>query len=215
MRWFLPLLCALALLFVPALAVNAQNRAIPGMVRIRLVTSEGNIIVALDARRAPRTTANFLNYVDDGRLDETSFYRASKVGSNGFIQGGIRTDRRRELPPVVLEPTSTTGLRHTDGAISLAHGADPNSGNANFSLMVGPHPNLDANGRNKGFAAFGRVIEGMPIVRRILAMATGGGSGDMAGQMLLRPVRIIRVERIDGTGRQPPGFKPWMIGVRR
>ncbi|MCW3847406.1 peptidylprolyl isomerase [Sphingomonas sp. LB-2] len=215
------LFCATLLLAVPGIAANtgpAQNRAMLGYVRVRLVTSEGNIVVALDAKRAPKTTANFLNYVDDGRLEGTVFYRAARTkgaAGTGFIQGGIRTDLRRRLPPVVLEPTSQTGLRHIDGTISLAHGDDPNSGDANFSLLVGGHPQLDANGKSKGFAAFGRVIEGMPVVRRILAMATGGGSGAMKGQMLLRPVQINRAERLDGRGRPAPAFKPWLIGARR
>lgn len=215
------LFCALLMLAVPGVASDAgtaQNRAMPGYVRVRLVTSEGNIVVALDAKRAPKTTANFLNYVDDGRLDGTVFYRASRSKTEkgrGFVQGGIRTDYRRQLPPVVLEPTSQTGLRHTDGTISLAHGANPNSGDANFSLLAGAQPGLDASAKSKGYAAFGRVIEGMPIVRRILAMPTAGGSGEMKGQMLTSPVQIIRAERLDGVGRKPPSFRPWLIQRRR
>lgn len=216
---FLTLFLALILLAVPGFAFEApaaQNRAMPGYIRVRLVTSEGNIVVALDAKRAPKTTANFLNYVDDGRLDGTVFYRASrnKGGPGGFIQGGVRTDYRRILPSVPLEPTNVTGLRHVDGTISLARGENPNSGDANFSLLVGAHPNLDAKGASKGYAAFGKVIEGMPIVRRILAMATAGGSGAMKGQMLTRPVQIIRAERLDGKGRPAPSFKPWMMQRR-
>ena len=212
----LVLFCAILLLGAPSIA--AQNRAAPGFVRVRLVTSEGNIVIALDARRAPKTTANFLNYVDDGRLDGTSFYRASRskfTKGTGFIQGGIRTDYRRMLPPVPLEPTNVTGLRHTDGAVSMAHGDNPNSGNANFSLLAGAHPGLDASAKSKGFAVFGTVVEGMPVVRRILALPSGGGSGAMKGQMLIRPVQIIRAERLDGKGRPAPSFKPWLVGVRQ
>jgi len=216
---FLTLFLALILLAVPGFATSpapVQNRAMPGYIRVRLVTSEGNIVLALDAKHAPKTTANFLNYVDDGRLDGTVFYRASrnKGGPGGFIQGGVRTDYRRILPPVPLEPTNVTGLRHVDGTISLARGEDPNSGDANFSLLVGAHPQLDARGSSKGYAAFGKVIEGMPIVRRILASATGGGSGSMKGQMLMKPVQIIRAERLDGKGRPAPSFKPWMVQRR-
>lgn len=217
MRLF-TLLAALFLLAVPSLAAPPQNRAVPGFVRVRLVTSEGNIVIALDMKRAPKTSANFLAYVDDGRLDGTSFYRASRskfAKGTGFIQGGIRSDYRRMLPPVPLEPTTVTGLRHTDTIVSLAHGDDPNSGNANFSLLAGAHPGLDATPKSKGFAAFGKVIEGMPIVRRILAMPSGGGSGAMKGQMLIRPVQIIRAERLDGKGRPAPAFKPWLVGARR
>lgn len=215
----LTLLLAVFLLAVPGFASDAapsQNRAMPGYVRVRLVTSEGNIVLALDAKRAPKTTANFLNYVDDGRLDGTVFYRASrnKGGPGGFVQGGVRTDYRRILSPVPLEPTNVTGLRHVDATISMARGENPNSGDGNFSLLVGAHPQLDAHGSLKGYAAFGRVIEGMPIVRRILAMPTAGGSGAMKGQMLTRPVQIIRAERLDGKGRPAPSFKPWMMQRR-
>ena len=81
------LFCAILLLGAPSFA--AQNRATPGLVRVRLVTSEGNIVIALDARRAPKTTANFLGYVDDGRLDGTSFYRASRSKFSGVKAEGI------------------------------------------------------------------------------------------------------------------------------
>ena len=216
---FLTLFLALILLAVPGFAFDAglaQNRAMPGYIRVRLVTSEGNIVLALDAKRAPKTTANFLNYVDDGRLDGTVFYRASrgKGTPGGFIQGGVRTDYRRILPAVPLEPTNVTGLRHVDGTLSLARGEDPNSGDANFSLLVGAHPQLDAKGSFKGYAAFGRVIEGMPIVRRIMAMPTSGGSGAMKGQMLTKPIQIVRAERLDGKGRPAPSFKPWLVQRR-
>ena len=216
----LTLLCALFLLAVPGFATDAglaQNRAMPGYIRVRLVTSEGNIVLALDAKRAPKTTANFLNYVDDGRLDGTVFYRVSKgkgAPGTGFVQGGVRTDYRRILAPVQLEPTSLTGLRHVDGTISMARGENPNSGDCNFSLLAGAHPQLDANAKSKGYAAFGRVIEGMPIVRRMLTLPTAGGSGAMKGQMLVRPIQIIRAERLDGQGRRPPAFKPWTVQRR-
>jgi peptidyl-prolyl cis-trans isomerase A (cyclophilin A) len=190
----------------------------PGSIRVRINTSEGAIIVALDARHAPKTTANFLAYVDDGRLDETTFYRAThRKGAPqfGFIQGGIGTDARRMLNPVPLEPTSVTGLRHLNGTLSMAHGANPNSANGNFSIMLGANPGLDAHGGSKGFAAFGQVVSGMAVVRRIHGLATGGGRGEMAGQMLVKPVRLISAQRLDGTPRPSGGVKPWLFGVRR
>lgn len=203
-----------ALLGLAAAAAPAQNRPIPGMVRVRLVTSEGPITIALDARRAPKTTANFLAYVDDGRLDGTRFYRAARNRGNprvGFIQGGIGTAASRMLPPLPLEPTSVTGLRHLDGTLSMAHGANPDSANANFSIMVGPNPALDARGTNRGFAAFGRVVAGMDVVRRILARPSGGGSGAMAGQMILKPVALIRAERLDGVAKPTGRPKVWLM----
>jgi peptidyl-prolyl cis-trans isomerase A (cyclophilin A) len=117
------------------------------------------------------------------------------------------------LPSVPLEPTSRTGLRHLSGTVSMAHGANPNSGNANFSIMVGDNPSLDARGSFEGFAAFGRVVSGMDVVKRILALPTGGGRDAMKGQMILKPVRIVRAKRLDGVARPTGRVKPWLIGL--
>ncbi|WP_216072760.1 peptidylprolyl isomerase, partial [Acinetobacter baumannii] len=78
----------------------------PGAIRVRIVTSAGNITLALDAKHAPKTVANFMAYVDDGRLDGTRFYRSARrkgAPAQGFVQGGIGTDARRMLPSVPLE----------------------------------------------------------------------------------------------------------------
>lgn len=208
MRFLLAL--ALALLSFPAVA------ATPGIVHVKLVTSAGPIVLALDAKDAPKTVANFMKYVDDGRFDGADFYRASRRKNNaatGFVQGGIGMDARRILPSVPLEPTSKTGIHHTDGAISMAHGADPNSAAGNFSIMVGANPALDAHGSFLGFAAFGHVVSGMDTVKRILAQPTGGGSGAMKGQMLLKPVKIVKAIRLDGTPHPTGRPKPWTLGI--
>jgi len=213
-------LAAFAMLGLLAAAPPAgeQNRATPGTVRVRIVTSEGSIVLALDSRRAPRTTTNFMTYVDDGRLDGTRFYRAARRTGNpqlGFVQGGIGTDATRMLDRLPLESTDQTGLRHLDGTVSMARGIDPSSGNANFSIMVGANPGLDARGANRGYAAFGRVVAGMDVVKRILARPSGGGSGAMRGQMLLQPVRILRAERIDGTPHPSGRPKVWLLRPQR
>jgi peptidyl-prolyl cis-trans isomerase A (cyclophilin A) len=205
---------ALALLTLTAAA--PQSRPAPGMIRVRIDTSEGQIILALDARRAPRTTANFLAYVDDGRFDGTGFYRASRRAGNpkfGFVQGGIASDARRVLPSPPLEPTNVTGIRHVDGTVSMAHGANIDGATGNFSIMVGDNPSLDARGTGRnGYAAFGRVVAGMDVARKILARPTGGGRGPMRGQMILpEPVKIVRVVRLDGAPRPTGRVKPWQI----
>lgn len=203
-----------AFLYLPALLVIAAAPPEPAVVRVRLVTTAGNVTLALDTRRAPLTVANFMRYVDDGRLEGTEFYRSARRKSDprfGFVQGGIGTDARRILPSVRLERTDRTGVRHFDGAISMAHGVDPNSAAGNFSIMVGDNPGLDASPTSPGFAAFGKVIGGMDVVRRMLAMPTGGGRGVMRGQMILKPVRILRAERIDGAPRPTGKPKPWLI----
>ncbi len=199
-----PLLALLLLLLLLPDAARAQ-----AVVRVRLVTSAGAIVVALDAKRAPKTVANFMAYVDDGRLDGTSFYRAARRKSDpklGFVQGGIGTDARRMLRSVPIERTGATGLKHVDGAISMAHGANPDSATGNFSIMVGPNPALDAN-----YAAFGRVVSGMDVVKRILALPSGGGRGPMKGQMIFKPVRLIRAERMDGVAKPSGMPKPWLL----
>ncbi|MDB5720373.1 MAG: peptidylprolyl isomerase [Alphaproteobacteria bacterium] len=207
---------AFALLLLAAAPISAA--APPGgTIRVRLETSAGAIVVAVDPRHAPRTSANFLAYVDDGRLDGTIFYRAARRASYpkfGFIQGGIETDARRMLPPVPLEPTTKTGLKHEDGTISMAHGSNYDGATGNFSIMVGGNPFLDARPGNRGYAAFGQVVAGMDVVRRILAMPTGGGTGPMRGQMLARPVRLIKAVRMDGVAKPTGKPKPWLFNYR-
>jgi len=210
-------LLAFALALFCAVTPTVAFAATPGIVHVKLVTSAGPIVLALDARHAPKTVANFMRYVDDGRFDGTDFYRASRRKgdpAHGFVQGGIGMDARRILDSVPIEPTSKTGIRHTDGAISMAHGPDPNSAAGNFSIMVGANPSLDARGSYLGFAAFGHVVSGMDTVKRILAQPTGGGSGEMKGQMLLKRVKIIRAVRMDGTPKPTGRPKPWTLGIR-
>lgn len=167
--------------------------------RVRLETGAGAIVVELDARRAPVTTANFLAYVDQRRFDGTQFYRAARTRgaeSRGFIQGGIRRQARRALPRIAHEPTSLTGIRHVDGTISMAR-MEPGTAMGDFFITVGATPSMDARGGEPGFAAFGRVVEGMDIVRRILAAPTlaNAGRGAMRGQMIEAPVRIVSARR--------------------
>ena len=170
------------------------------LVKVVLTTSEGPITLALEKDRAPITSANFLRYVDSKRLDGIDFYRAMKLApDNGLIQGGVR-DGKLLYPPIKLEPTSKTGLKHVDGTISMARAA-PDSARADFFIIVGPMPSLDTQpdqpGDNAGFAAFGQVTEGMEIVRRILAAPTSPteGEGPMKGQMLAPKVKILTARR--------------------
>ncbi len=212
--------CRLALASLPLLAASTSAPAKTtvhrelAVVRVRLTTSYGPIVVALEARRAPATVANFLAYVDDGRFDGASFYRSARsrlAPKFGFVQGGIRTDARRILPPFPLETTRQTGLRHVDGTISMARRGDPSSAGGNFFITVGAMPSMDASATSPGYAAFGHVVSGMPVVRRILALPTGGGMG---GQLLLKPVALLRAERLDGA-RQPTGrVKHWLVKTK-
>jgi peptidyl-prolyl cis-trans isomerase A (cyclophilin A) len=173
----------------------------PATVRVTLQTAEGPIVLELEKERAPVTTAYFLRYVDQKRLDGGTFYRAMKLtpdGAYGLIQGGAAP--AKQLPPVAHEPTTKTGLSHVDGAVSLARGA-PGSARSDFFIAVGALTSLDADptkpGDNAGFAVFGRVVEGMDVVRKIMAAPTSPtkGDGPMKGQMIEAPIRITSAKR--------------------
>ena len=209
MKYALPLLALLT-----AAAPANQNVPRPGYVRVQLNTSEGSIVVALDTRHAPATSANFLAYVDDGRFDGTVFYRAARDKRNpkqGFVQGGIRTDARRILPPFPLETTAQTGIKHLDATISMARGQSPKSAGGNFFITVGPTPGMDARPGYPGYAAFGRVVAGMETVKKILAKPSGGGMDAMKGQMILQPVRLMTAKRLDGKPKPTGEPKVWLI----
>lgn len=185
--------------------VAAAPEPLPDVVRVRLDTEAGPVTLALDARRAPVTTANFVRYVEEGRFDNTSFYRAAPtrgtdgepIAGRGFIQGGIRRNYRRMLAPIAHEPTSETGLRHEAGTISMARTEIGAMGE--FFITAKAMPSMDASDGNEGYAAFGKVVEGMDVVRDILAAPTvrDAGRGAMRGQMIAEPVRIVSAQRLE------------------
>ena len=166
------------------------------LVRVALETEKGRILLALDRGRAPATVANFLRYVEAKRFDGITFYRAMNYpGGGGLIQAGITKDARLQFPPVKHEATSETGLRHVEGAISLANNG-PGTGKSDFFILASATPSLDATATESGFAVFGRVEEGMDVVKAILAAPTDPekGAGLMKGQMIAQPV-VIRTAR--------------------
>ena len=171
------------------------HAAAPTLVRIE--TGAGPIVVALETRRAPITTANFLAYVDQHRFDGTSFYRAVRSGhGEGLVQGGISNDMTRMLKPVKHEPTSVTGIHHVDGTLSMARD-DLGTATGDFFIVVGDGRYLDATRKDPGYAAFGHVVSGMPLVRTMLAAPTfkGGWSADTKGQQIIHPIRILSARR--------------------
>lgn len=192
------LLAGLLCLAAAALPMSAVAQDAP--VRVEIRTSEGVIVAETDPR-APVTSANFLRYVDEGRLDGMTFYRGLELAPGvGLIQGGTRNLGDRTLPPVAQEPTSETGLSHTDGALSMARFA-PGTATGDFFIILGDVTSLDA-GKvrpdDPGFAVFGRVIEGMDVAHRILAAPKSAteGAGDMRGQMLEPRVQILSASRL-------------------
>lgn len=188
------------LFFLTALFATAAS-AQPADPQVALETSAGRIVVAVHLAKAPITAANFLKYVDQKRLDGTSFYRGVGNASYGFVQGGAQNDPKRVLPPIAHEPTSRTGLTHDDGALSMARYA-PGSATADFFVVLGAMPAMDANpaaaGDNQGFGVFAHVVEGMDVVKAILTApkSATAGEGVMRGQMLEKPVMILTARRV-------------------
>lgn len=170
------------------------------LVPIAIDTSAGRIVVALDKTHAPITTANFLHYVDTHHFDGETFYRAMHVGEGGLIQGGITSDARKLYPPIKHEPTSQTGLHNVAGAISMAN-AGAGTARADFFILASDIPALDAKDGDPGFAVFGHVIEGMDVVKTILAspVSPTKGEGAMKGQMLDPPIKIVRTGRLTAS----------------
>jgi peptidyl-prolyl cis-trans isomerase A (cyclophilin A) len=201
------LLAATALIAAPALAQSVTPGDIKGppvattdLVPVEIDTSAGKIVVALDRLHAPITAANFLRYVDAHRLDGETFYRSVRIGDGGLIQGGVRSDTRKLFPPIAHESTARTGLHNTAGAIVMAM-LQPGTAQADFFILASDTPAYDAgapDGNADGFAVFGHVVEGMEVVKKILASPTSPtlGEGVMKGQMLDPPVKIIKAVRV-------------------
>jgi peptidyl-prolyl cis-trans isomerase A (cyclophilin A) len=185
------------LLWVPcALPLAGQDPA----PRVRVSTSMGEIVIELYPERAPSTVANFLRYVDAGHYDGGQFHRTVRADNQPddsvrieVVQASVDSARGGEgFPPIALERTSVTGLRHLDGTVSMARGG-PDSARSSFFVCIGDQPSLDFGGRRnpdgQGFAAFGRVVEGMDVVRRIQRSPA-------QAQQLVPPVRITAVRRL-------------------
>lgn len=180
------------LLLSVVLSVPAQAQ------RVAIETELGTLEIALEPAKAPRTTANFLRYVDAGAYMGGRFHRAvtkdnqpqNKVKIEVIQAGAAREDK--DFPPIPLERTKVTGLRHLDGTISMARGTQ-DSATSDFFICIGDQPELDFAGRRnsdgQGFAAFGRVVKGMDLVRRIQGRPA-------QGQSLVPPVRILAVRRL-------------------
>ena len=174
-------------------AVQTQVQApAADLAYVRLETEEGPILLALDRGRAPATVANFLRYVNAKRYDGVGFYRAMPYGEgNGLVQAGITKDARLLFPPVAHEPPSTTGLKHEAGSLLMAN-LGPGTARSDFFITLGP-----IEGFKDSFALFGRVVEGMDVVKSIFASPVdpNKGAGPMKGQMLSPPV-LIRTARV-------------------
>jgi len=138
--------------------------------KVRLATSQGDIVLELNAEKAPKTTANFLQYVRDGHYNGLIFHRVI----NGFMVqgGGYKPDlsEKSTRPPIPLE--SGNGLSNLRGSIAMARTNDPNSATAQFFINVVDNLRLDKSETRDGYAVFGKVVEGMEVVDKIKELPT-------------------------------------------
>lgn len=191
----------LSLLLVTVVGAKAEDRKI----MIRITTEMGEIEAELDSARAPVTVTNFLRYLDKGQYNGGVFHRTVTMDNQPnnavkieVIQGAINpafTDTtyppHSGYPPIQLERTTVTGLKHTDGALSMAR-LGPDTATSGFFICIGDQPELDFGGKRnpdgQGFAAFGQIIRGMDVIRKI-QMAP------RQEQRLTPPITITKVER--------------------
>jgi len=172
--------------------------------KVAIRSEMGLIVVEVYADKAPGTAANFLKYVDAKLYDGSVFHRTVTLENQPndavrieVIQGGQMPEGRQGFPAIPLERTSATGLRHEDGTISMAR-SGPDTATSSFFFCIGPQPELDFGGkRNKdgqGFAAFGKIIAGLEVVRKIQRAPA-------EGQTLKPPVKILYATRVTGPDR--------------
>ncbi len=194
------------LVSMAALVFAACSHTGEKTVRIAMETSQGMIVLALYPDRAPITVTNFLRYVDEGHYSGAHYYRTTRPDNDPMIvviQGGLWApfnedgdeDFTAPLAPIAHETTEATGLTHVDGVISMAR-VEPGTASSEFFITIGDNHPLDFGGaRNpdgQGFAVFGKIVEGMDVVRTINAAPTREGEG-FAGQLLAAPVAILSV----------------------
>jgi len=155
--------------------LNGFSQSLP---KVKIETSAGEIIVEVDTICAPITAKNFLKHVEKGTYKNAVFYRVVRMDNQPkndikieVIQGGVFVEVQFEkIKPIVHETTKDTGLKHLDGTISMAR-SDPGTASTEFFICVGDQPELDFGGKRnpdgQGFAAFGQVVKGMDVVRKI------------------------------------------------
>ena len=182
-----------------ALASCSPSPTAEDPVRVVVETAVGAFELEVDTVRAPVTAANFLRYVDGGFYDGGTFFRTVHADNQpndsiriAVVQGGRNPELGAEsFPPITLERTSETGITHVDGAVSMAR-SGPDTATHSFFICIGDQPSLDFGGmRNpdgQGFAAFGRVVDGMDVVLAI-------HRAPYEAQQLTPPVRIVRAHR--------------------
>ncbi|MDE2435595.1 MAG: peptidylprolyl isomerase [Sphingomonadales bacterium] len=180
---------------------------LPDTVRVAMVTALGTIELDLDHKHAPITVENFVHYVDAKKFDGIPFYRSMRLDwgtqPNGLIQAGLQANPLKVFKPIAHEPTTLTGISHKAGTISMARYA-PGTAMADFSILLSDLTGLDADPKSPnpdiqaGFAAFGHVVSGMDVVKKIWdsPLSPTKGEGPLKGQMLEPPVKVLTVRRV-------------------
>jgi len=168
--------------------------------QVLIKTELGDITVEIFEKKVSVTASNFLKYVDEGRFKGACFYRIVRMDNQPsnkikieVIQGGLRfTHREKILPPIEHETTQKTSILHLDGTISMAR-SKPGSAASEFFICIGDQPELDFGGKRnpdgQGFAAFGKVVAGMDVVKKIHQLPADG-------QMLISRVAIHDIARL-------------------
>lgn len=189
----------------PAAPKDVLAALAPGEEAVGVWTSLGTFYIAVDGKRAPITAGNFLAYVDAKLYDNGRFHRATRPDNYtpqlpsrpmmNLIQGGIDPSRRNKgLPPIPLERTSVTGIKHVTGVVSMARGTAADTATSDFFVLLDDQPSLDFGGQRfddgQGGAAFGHVLSGLDVVRKIQQQPVDG-------QNLSGPVTIYRMWRFD------------------
>jgi len=188
---------------IPAVAPTP----VAALPRVKIDTTAGSFTIEVETVKAPVTAANFLHYVDQKKLDGITFYRTCKVADKfGFVQFGTNGDPKRTLPPIKHEPTTITGLKHLNGTLSTARLA-PGSARGDFTVSVGDQPSFDADPTkpddalktNLGYAAFGRVVDGMDVVLKIFDAPIDPNAtvrGSFKGEVPAAPVKVLTARRV-------------------
>jgi peptidyl-prolyl cis-trans isomerase A (cyclophilin A) len=184
----------------------AQDAA-AARVRVLVQAELGDIVIEVDRARAPITAANFLRYVDAGHYNGGTWHRTVKPDNQPespvkieVIQAGVNPEVAKSgFPPIALERTSVTGILHKDGVISMGR-STPDSATSGWFICINDQPSLDFGGaRNpdgQGFAAFGRVVQGMDVVRKIQhAPSSPDRTTNTEAQRLTPPIKILKVAR--------------------
>jgi peptidyl-prolyl cis-trans isomerase A (cyclophilin A) len=196
-------------LAAPALAQTPAD----GEVLVRIETAMGSIDIVVDTRHAPLTAANFLKYVDGKLYDGGRFHRATRPDNYvpqlpdrppfQIVQADIDPQRSKDkFPPIALERTTATGLTHKAGTLSMPRGASADSATSGFVICLEDTPSLDFGSKRypdgQGFAAFGHVVKGLDVVRRIQQQPTDQQAETSMGKQTLKPpVTITRMARVE------------------